>query len=195
MLVLASQSRARQTVLKNAGVEFETVSAGIDERAAERPLIEAGAPPDDIALALAMAKAMAVSERRPTDLVIGADQVAALDGARLIKPQSMEDARRQLLKLSGRTHTLHSAVTVARAGAIAWHSVESAHLTMRALTPAFVGRHLAEVGAAALESVGAYQLEGRGIQLFERIDGDFFAILGLPLLPLLAFLRAEGVIE
>ena len=195
MLVLASQSRARQTVLKNAGVEFETVSAGIDERAAERPLIEAGAPPDDIALALAMAKAMAVSECRPTDLVIGADQVAALDGARLIKPQSMEEARRQLLKLSGRTHTLHSAVTVARAGAIAWHSVESAHLTMRALTPAFVGRYLAEVGAAALESVGAYQLEGRGIQLFERIDGDFFAILGLPLLPLLAFLRAEGVIE
>ena len=195
MLVLASQSRARQTVLKNAGVEFETVSAGIDERAAERPLIEAGAPPDDIALALAMAKAMAVSECRPADLVIGADQVAALDDARLIKPQSMEEARRQLLKLSGRTHTLHSAVTVARAGAIAWHSVESAHLTMRALTPAFVGRYLAEVGAAALESVGAYQFEGRGIQLFERIDGDFFAILGLPLLPLLAFLRAEGVIE
>ena len=195
MLVLASQSRARQTLLKNAGIDFETVPAEVDERAAERPLIEAGAPPDDIALALAMAKAMAVSERRPADLVIGADQVAAIDGERLVKPPTMEDARSQLLKLSGGTHTLHSAVAVARAGTIEWHIVESAHLTMRALTPGFVGRYLAEVGAAAFESVGAYQLEGRGVQLFERIDGDFFAILGLPLLPLLAFLRAEGAIE
>ena len=194
-LVLASQSRARRTVLKNAGVLFEVVPAEVDERTAERPLAEAGAPPDDIALALAMAKAMAVSERRPADLVIGADQVAALDGERLVKPHDMEAARSQLLKLSGRTHTLHSAITIARAGTIEWHHVESAHLSMRTLTPAFVGRYLAEVGVAALESVGAYQLEGRGIQLFDSVDGDFFAILGLPLLPLLAFLRSEGIVE
>jgi septum formation protein len=142
-----------------------------------------------------MAKAAAVSEARPADLVIGADQVAALAGERLVKPENMETARRQLLKLCGKTHALHSAVAVARGGEILWQHAETAHLTMRPLTPAYVGRYLAEVGQAALESVGAYQLEGRGIQLFDSIDGDYFAILGLPLLPLLAFLRSEGVVE
>ena len=116
-----------------------------------------------------------------------------LDGERLTKPADMEAARRQLLKLSGRTHLLHSAVACARGGEIVWQHVETAALTMRKLTPAFIGRYLAAVGEEALTSVGGYQLEGRGIQLFEKVDGDFFAILGLPLLPLLAFLRSEGV--
>jgi septum formation protein len=193
-LVLASGSRSRRTLLENAGLVFEAVSPGVDERAAERPLLDAGAPSDDIAAALAMAKATTVSERRPADLVIGADQVLALGEERFVKPGDMEAARRQLLRLSGRTHALHSALAAARAGEIVWQHVETAHLTMRTLTPEFIGRYLAAVGAPALESVGAYQLEGRGIQLFEKVDGDYFAILGLPLLPLLKFLRTEGEI-
>jgi septum formation protein len=192
-LVLASGSAARRALLNNAGVVFEVVPADIDERAAEQPLSDA--PPDDVAQALAMVKAATVSERRPGDLVVGADQVLAVDGERLDKPADMEAARRQLLRLSGRTHHLHCAVACARAGEIVWQHAESAALTMRALEPGFIGRHLAAVGPEALLSVGAYQLEGRGIQLFDRIEGDYFAILGLPLLPLLRFLRGAGFVE
>lgn len=194
-LVLASGSPARRAILANAGLSFEVAPARIDERAAEEPLVEAGAAPDDIASALAMVKAANVSEARPGDLVIGADQVLEVDGERLTKPADMEAARRQLLKLSGRTHQLHSAVACAHGGEIVWQHIEAAHLTMRKLSPAFVGRYLAAVGDEALKSVGAYQLEGRGIQLFDKIDGDYFVILGLPLLPLLAFLRSEGIVE
>jgi septum formation protein len=194
-LILASASPARQAVLRNAGLAFETIAAGIDERAAEKPLIETGAPPDDIAMTLAMAKALAVSEAHSDALVIGADQVLALGDERFVKPPDMEAARRQLLQLAGKTHTLHSATACARAGEVLWQHAETAHLTMRALTPAEIGRYLAEAGEKALQSVGAYQLEGIGIRLFDRIDGDYFAILGLPLLPLLRFLRSEGVAE
>ncbi len=194
-LVLASASPARRALLKNAGLDFDVVPAEIDERAAEQPLAESGAPPEDIALTLAMAKAASVGERRPGDLVIGADQVLAFEDERMSKPTDMEAARRQLLKLSGQTHSLHTAVACARGEAIVWQHVETAHLTMRKLEPAFVGRYLAAAGPEALTSVGAYQIEGRGIQLFDRIDGDYFAILGLPLLPLLAFLRGEGIVE
>jgi septum formation protein len=186
-LILASGSSARRSLLENAGLNFEVIQPGLDERAAERPLFEAGAAVEDIALALAMAKASMVSEAHTGDLVIGADQILELDGERLTKPADMEAARRQLLKLSGRVHSLHSAVACS-------HS-EPAYMTMRRLTPEFVGRYLAAVGPPALSSVGAYQLEGRGVQLFEKIEGDFFAILGLPVLPLLAFLRTEGIIE
>jgi septum formation protein len=191
-LVLASGSAVRQTLLANAGVSFEADPAELDERAAEAPLLQAGAAPEDIALALAMAKAASVSERRPGDLVIGADQVLDLDGERLTKPEDMEAARRQLLKLAGRTHALHSALAAAQGGEIVWQDVETARLTMRRLDPAAIGRHLARAGDSTLQSVGAYQLEGLGIQLFERVEGDFFTVLGLPLIPLLAFLRGEG---
>ena len=194
-LILASASPIRQTLLRNAGLDFEVVPADIDERAAEEPLLQAGAPPEDLALALAMAKAVTVAERRPGDMVIGADQVLDLEGERLTKPEDMDAARRQLLKLSGRTHQLHAAVACTRGGEIIWQHVETASLSMRKLEPAFVGRHLARTGAAVLGSVGAYQLEGPGIQLFETIEGDYFTILGLPLLPLLAFLRSEGMVE
>jgi septum formation protein len=194
-LVLASASRPRQTLLANAGIAFEVLPAEIDERAAEQPLLDAGAPPEDVATTLAIAKALSVSERRPADLVLGADQVLALDGELFVKPADMEAARRQLLRLSGKTHALHTAVAGVRSGEIAWQHTETAHLTMRQLTPAFIGHYLAEAGPQALESVGAYQLEGRGVQLFDRVEGDFFAILGLPLLPLLKFLRGEGVVE
>jgi len=194
-LILASGSSARRLLLENAGLSFEVVQPGLDERTAEQPLLDAGAAVEDIALTLAMAKAAMVSEAHPGDLVIGADQMLELDGERLTKPVDMEAARRQLLKLSGKVHVLHSAVACARNAEIVWQHSEPAHMTMRRLTPEFVGRYLAAVGPPALSSVGAYQLEGRGVQLFERIEGDFFAILGLPLLPLLAFLRREGVVE
>jgi septum formation protein len=193
--ILASGSSSRRALLKNAGLDFEVAPAELDERAAEAPLLKAGAAVEDIALALAMAKASMVSEAHAAALVLGADQMLELDGERLTKPSDMEAARRQLLQLSGKTHTLHSAVVCARDGEIVWQHVEPAHMTMRQLTPQLIGHYLAAVGPAALSSVGAYQIEGRGIQLFEKIDGDFFAILGLPLLPLLAFLRAEAVIE
>jgi septum formation protein len=195
MLVLASASRIRQTLLENAGLAFTVMPASIDERAAEQPLIDAGAPPEDLALALAMVKATTVSGARPDDLVIGADQVLAFEGERMTKPADMEAARRQLLKLSGKTHELHSAVVCARGGEVVWQHLATAHLKMRKLDPAEIGRYLAAVGTDAMSSVGAYQVEGRGIRLFEAIEGDYFAILGLPLLPLLAYLRSAGIID
>jgi septum formation protein len=194
-LILASASPARRALLANAALEFEVVPAKLDERAAEAPLLAAGAPPADIAVVLAAAKAVAVAESRPAALVIGADQVLEIDGERMTKPADMEAARRQLLKLSGKVHQLHSAVACARGGAVVWQHAETAHLTMRRLDPGAIGRYLAIAGPAALASVGAYQIEGVGARLFEAIDGDYFAILGLPLLPLLARLRREGVIE
>ena len=161
----------------------------------EQPLLDAGASLDDVAGALAMAKASLVSEANPDAIVIGADQVLDLGGERLTKPADMEAARRQLLRLSGRTHTLHSAICCARGGEIVWQHVEPASMTVRRLPPAFIGEYLAAVGPEVLSSVGGYQIEGRGIQLFEKIEGDFFAILGLPMVPLLAFLRLQGVLE
>lgn len=194
-LVLASGSKIRSDLLRNAGIRLEVDPAGIDERAVEAPLMEAGVLPEDIALILAEAKANDVSERRKEDLVIGADQVLAFEGRRYTKPEDMEAARRQLLAFSGQTHTLLSAVVLSRNGVAIWRHVSAAHLTMRELTPSFVGHYLADVGTAALSSVGAYQLEGMGVQLFERIDGDYFTVLGLPLLPLFAELRRLGVLE
>ena len=194
-LILASGSAIRRTLLSNAGLEFEVIPASIDERAAEEPLLRSGASPEDIATGLAMAKAASVSEDHLRALVIGADQVLECDGERFSKPADMEAARRQLLRLSGRTHELHSAAAAARGGEIVWRHTRTARLTMRRLEPAAVGRYLARAGEDALSSVGAYQVEGLGIQLFDRIQGDYFTILGLPLLPLLAFLRTQGVLE
>ena len=188
-------SRTRQSLLRKRGGRVRGIPSTLDERAAEQPLLEAGATPEDIALALAMAKAVTVSAERSGDLVIGADQMLEFDGERLTKPADMDAARRMLLRLAGRTHLLHSALAAAREGEVVWQHVETARLVMRPLEPAAIGRYLAAVGDAALTSVGAYQIEGRGIQLFERIEGDYFAILGLPLLPLLAFLREENAIE
>jgi septum formation protein len=182
-------------LLANAGVDVQVLPAALDERAAEQPLLEAGVTPEDLALALAMAKAVMVSELHPEALVIGADQTLDLDGSRLTKPVDMDTARRQLLSLSDRVHHLHSAVACAKAGAVVWHTVDSAHLTMRKLGPAFIGRYLAQVGPAALTSVGSYQLEGLGAQLFDSIEGDYFTILGLPLLRLLGFLRTQHMLE
>ncbi len=194
-IILASASSARQAILRSAGLTAQSLPADIDERAAEAPLLQSGAGADDLAQALAMIKASHVSQQRPADLVIGADQTLEFEGERLTKPADMEAARRQLLKLAGKPHRLHSAVACCRGGAVIWQHMESVTLTMRPLTPQEIGRYLAKAGESALTSVGAYQIEGPGIQLFERIEGDYFAILGLPLLPLLAFLRAQGEIE
>lgn len=194
-LILASASPTRERLLRQAGISFVVEPPEIDERAAERPLTETGASADDIATALAMTKAAVVSERFAADLVIGADQTLEIDGERLNKPADMGAARRQLLRLRGRTHELNTAVCCARAGEIVWQHMATARLTMRPFSPEFLGRYLALAGPRALDSVGAYQIEGHGIQLFDDIDGDYFAILGLPLMPLLAFLRAQGVLE
>lgn len=194
-IILASSSPFRRQLLQNAGVAFEVVPAEVDERALEAPLADSGATPEDVALVLAEAKAVDVSQRSPGAWVIGSDQTLSLDDEVFHKPEDMEGARRHLLKLSGKTHSLNSAIVLARDGEAVWRHMSTAAMTMRSLDPGFIGRHLASVGDIALKSVGAYQLEGKGIQLFEKIDGDYFTIVGLPLLPLLAELRRVGAID
>ncbi|RWN64056.1 Maf-like protein [Mesorhizobium sp.] len=194
-IILASGSPFRKALLVHAGVAVEAVLAAVDERALEAPLQGSGISPEDVALVLAEAKAAEVSERKPGALVLGCDQTLSLGDEVFHKPADMEAARRHLLALSGRTHQLNSAVVLARDGAVLWRHVGVASLTMRKLDPAFIGRHLARVGAKALSSVGAYQIEGEGIQLFERVEGDYFTIVGLPLLPVLAKLREFGAID
>ncbi len=191
-LVLASKSTARQALLKAAGIPFEIVAAGIDERITEAPLRSKGAPAMAIAAHLARAKALAVSAHATARLVVGADQVLALDSEIFAKPESREAARAQVAKLSGRTHALQSAVCVARDGAVLFEAISTAKMTCRVFSPEFIDRYIAAAGDAVLTSVGAYQVEGPGVHLFDKIDGDQATILGLPLLPLLAFLREEG---
>jgi septum formation protein len=191
-LILASQSPFRAQILKNAGIEFRAEAARVDERSVEAPLRGSGASPEDTALILAEAKALDVSSRHRDALVIGADQTLALEDEIFHKPKDMEEARRHLLRLSGRTHQLNSALALVKNGETVWRHVSAARMTMRPLTPHFIGRHLARVGGIALKSVGAYQYEGEGIQLFEQIEGDYFTIVGLPILPLLHELRRLG---
>ncbi|MDZ7601503.1 MAG: Maf-like protein [Hoeflea sp.] len=192
-LVLASASPYRKALLAKAGLSFDVEPARVDERAIEETL--EGLDAEDTALILAEAKAQDVSGRNPGALVIGSDQTLSLDDRILHKPSDMEQARRRLLDLSGRSHALNSAVVLARDGETLWRHVAVARMTMRKLDPGFIGRHLAHVGDKALTSVGAYQFEGEGIQLFESFEGDHFTIIGLPLLPLLATLRDMGAID
>ncbi|KJS07781.1 MAG: septum formation inhibitor Maf [Hoeflea sp. BRH_c9] len=192
-LVLASASPFRKALLENAGLSFDIEPAEIDERIIELSL--GGLAAEDVASVLAEAKAQDVSGRNPAALVIGSDQTLSLQGEILHKPASMDEARRRLLALSGRTHELNSAIVLVRDGETIWRYVSVAHMTMRNLDPGFIGRHLSNVGDRALSSVGAYQLEGEGIQLFDRVEGDYFTIIGLPLLPLLAKLRELGAID
>ena len=194
-LVLASKSQARARLLRDAGLAIDTVPPQVDERAAEAPLLEEGFGAEDVAAVLAQAKALDVSQREASALVIGADQTLECEGKRFNKPATQEEARAQLLALQGRTHTLHAAVTVARDGEVLFDHVAAAHLTLRPLTPREVGIYMATVGDAALGSVGAYQIEGPGIRLMERVLGDHFTVLGLPLMPLLAFLREQNAVE
>jgi len=190
--MLASQSRARQTLLANAGIEFIAVPAEIDERAVQQA--SSLSAPGDIAALLAREKALSVSMRRPNNFVIGADQTLALGTRLFTKPDSRAQAAEQLRMLAGNSHELHSAVAVARDGKILFESADMARMTMRRLGEAEIEAYLNEAGAAVISSVGAYQLEGPGVHLFERVEGDHFTILGLPLLALLAFLRTERLL-
>ena len=191
-LILASQSRARQTLLANAGLAFETMTADIDERAIQQD--SNLSTPGDVAGLLAREKAFWVSSRRSGHYVIGADQTLALGPRLFNKPAGRFEAREQLRALAGRGHELHSAVAVARDGKILFADVSIARMTMRLLGEAEIDAYLDAAGEAVSTSVGAYQLEGLGVHLFERIEGDHFTILGLPLLPLLAFLRSERLL-
>jgi len=191
-LILATQSRARQMLLANAGIAFEAVPADIDERSVQK---NSGlSAPGEIAGLLAREKACFVSSRNPGRYVVGADQTLALGKRLFSKPAGRAQAADQLRLLAGGTHELHSAVAVARDGKVVFSDVSVARLTMRALTGSEIRAYLDEAGEAATSSVGAYQLEGLGVHLFDHFEGDHFTILGLPLLPLLAFLRREQLL-
>ena len=192
-LVLASKSAVRRAVLEAAGVAVEIDAADIDERG-----IEQGSGlthPGEVAMLLAREKARAVSARRPGRIVLGADQTLALGERRFSKAANRDAAREQLKALRGRPHELHSAVAAVRDGGVIYQNVSTARLTMRAFSDAFMERYLDAAGDAALSSVGGYQLEGLGAQLFERVDGDHFTVLGMPLMPLLEWLRRERLLE
>ena len=194
-LILASKSPFRAMLMRNAGLAFSQQAARVDERIIEQTLEDTGTTPADLALILAEAKAVEVSGRNPDALVIGSDQTLSLGDEVLHKAATKEEARRRLLKLQGHTHQLNSGVVLARNGQAVWRHLSIARLTMRSLTPEFIGRHLAATGEKILGSVGCYQFEGEGLQLFEAIDGDYFTIVGLPMLPLLAELRKIGAID
>lgn len=189
MLILASQSSTRKALLNQAGLRFSAQPAVIEERQLENDAVAIGADGRDVALLLAHRKAEAVSQQNPGAYVIGADQTLALGIELLHKPANLEDARAQLERLRGKTHRLHAAVTLVCDGALLWSDIQTAELTMRDFSPEDLDQVLALEGDAVLTSVGGYRLEGPSIRLFETVTGDYFTILGLPLLPLLAALR------
>jgi septum formation protein len=191
-LVLASKSSARAALLKQTGIPFVIEAAEIDERTVEAPLRQAGAAARGIAAHLAKAKAGAVAPQHQDHLVLGADQTLALGDQMFTKPAHREEALEQLRALAGGEHQLHSAICLMRADEILFETVETAHMKMRALEEPFLTSYASEVGSALTASVGAYQVEGLGIHLFDSITGDHSTILGLPLIPLLAFLRRNG---
>ena len=193
-VVLASASRSRAMLLGNAGVDAVRDPAAIDEEEVKASFRAEGADAATVAQALAELKAQRVSGRYPGALVIGADQMLDCNGVWFDKPVDRDHARAHLAALRGRTHELIAAVVVVRDRAVLWHHVARARLTVRPFGDAFLEDYLDRVGDDALLSVGAYQLEGLGAQLFSRIEGDYFTVLGLPLLPLLGFLRGHGVV-
>jgi septum formation protein len=195
-LILASASKARSKLLAGAGLSFGIEPSRVDEAAIRQALLgkDGEIAPEDLAEVLARAKAQDVSERNPGAVVIGGDQVLAIGDRVFEKSASADDARSQLLELRGRTHMLCSAVVIAEDGEVTWSHVDTAHVTFRNFTPAFVGQYMAMAGPAVFESVGCYQLEGPGVQLIETLSGCAFTVLGMPLLALLAELRQRGII-
>lgn len=192
-LILASGSVVRQTLLKNAGLIFDAKPAKVDEREVEQNLPERQRDPISIARHLAVAKAQDVSANHPNVYVIGCDQTMSLGERVFHKASSLEEARSTLETLRGKTHALNSAVCLVKDGEVLWETVASAKLHVRQFSEEWLNQYLIRNGASILSSVGCYQLEGEGVQLFERIDGDYFTILGLPLLPLLEALREQGI--
>lgn len=192
-LVLASGSRTRAAMLEQAGVTAILDRPLVDEDEVKAAGRAEGVSADIVAEALAELKAQRITRRHPGALVVGADQMLECEGRWFDKPADREAARAQLLDLRGKTHRLVSCAVVVRDGERMWHKIDSARLTMRNFSEAFLDDYLTRVGDDVLHSVGAYQLEGLGAQLFHRVEGDFFTILGLPLLPLLGFLRVHGV--
>jgi septum formation protein len=194
-LILASTSAVRAALLASAGVAFDAVPAHIDEDAAKESLLAEGVRPRGIADALAELKALRVSSTCPAALVLGADQVLDFGGELLSKAATMDAARAQLARLRGNSHKLMSAAVLVRDGSVVWRHVEESELRMRHFSEEFLDSYLLQEGEAVLGSVGCYRLESYGAQLFERIEGDYFSVLGLPLIPLLAALRNHGVLE
>jgi septum formation protein len=191
-LILASRSAARRAMLSGAGIAFEAEDAGVDE-----PAIKSAFGDDDpaaLAVELAKAKALAVSARRPGAWVLGSDQTLAFGGGLISKAPNLEAARDRLRIMRGREHQLHSGAALARDGQVGWSCVDTARMTMRDFSDAFLDAYLAAEGEPVLASVGAYRLEGMGSQLFDRVEGDYFTVLGMPLWPVLAELRRVGVI-
>jgi septum formation protein len=193
-LILASASAARRRMLESAGLTFEAIPSAADEEKAKAAYRAEGMKPQDQALALAELKALSVSSVRE-GLVIGADQMLAIGDQVLDKPKDIAEARRHLEMLRGQTHELLTAAVIARGTEILWRRIDVPRLTMRNFSDAFLDDYIARAGESALKAVGAYQLEGLGAQLFERVEGDYFSVLGLPLLPLLAFLREQGIAQ
>ncbi len=194
VLILASKSQARIDLMSKAGLVFQAFPAAISEAALKSQAQADGAGPAAVASALADAKALDISKLHPEALVIGADQTLELEGRLFDKPQDLAQAEAQLLQLRGRAHSLHSAVALAHRGEVVWRNLDSADLHMRRFTDAFLARYLAAEADEIVHCVGAYRLEGLGVQLFERVEGDYFTILGLPLVRLLEMLRSMGEI-
>lgn len=178
-------------MLADAGVVFDVIPADVDEEALKTP----GADPLALALALAEAKALEVSRRFPDAVVLGGDQTLAFDGGLVSKAKTLDEARARLTSMRGRAHSLHSGAALARDGGLLWSGADTAHMVMRDFSDGFLDDYLALEGAAVLASVGAYRLEGPGAQMFARVDGDYFTVLGLPLWPVLDALRAAGVLK
>ena len=193
-LILASASASRAAVLRQAGLVLEQIPAGVDEEEVKHSLRAEGADAGHVAATLADLKAQQVSRRYPDAFVIGADQMLECNGVWFDKPPDLDHARAHLVSLRGRTHELITAAVVVRGGARIWQHVDRAQLTMRPFSDDFIDGYLRAAGAEVCGTVGAYRLEGHGAQLFSRVQGDFFTILGLPLLPLLDFLRGHGIV-
>lgn len=194
-LILASNSASRKALMAGARLDFTSEAADIDERQIEAELAAKDATPPEIAVALARAKAIEVSRRMPDAHVIGSDQVLSLGGRLLHKPANMAEAGDHIRAMSGTTHHLNCGVAIAHKGEAIWSDVSIARMTMRPISDDFLEKYLAMAGDGILGSVGAYHFEGPGIQLFEKIDGDYFTILGLPMLTLLAGLRQLDLID